>query len=422
MKNLFGKYCRSTHTTVFAGRFLLLFVIFILTAVSSCKSKKEEHTHDTTEAQQHEYYTCSMHPQVMLDKPGNCPICGMHLIKVSKSMKAGSDEIVLTGQQMLLGNIKVDSIGSAMIGDKLYLTGTLNFNLYKSTSISSRVMGRIEKLYFKNVGDYVQKGDRLFDIYSEELNNAKQEYILALQQQASLSNTIVDYKEMVEAAKNKLELWGLTQRQINELKATHKSSPLTSFYSPVGGYITNLNTKEGDYAMEGGTIITLADLSTLWAEAQVYTSQLSELDRSGVAKVQIPDVPGKDFEGRIQYVNPEVNPETRINLIRVEIPNTDHRLKPGMPAYVIINSTEHKSFTLPIDAVLRDDKGAVVWVQTNHNTFGLRMVTVGLESGDRIEILSGLKPGDIVVTSGSYLLNSEYKFKVGSDPMAGMKM
>ena len=420
MKNIFRKYSRVKHLTFFTIKFLLLFTVFLLFTVSACKSKKEAHVHQEGEA--HDYYTCSMHPQVMSDKPGNCPICGMQLIKVSTTKAAGSDEIVLTSQQMLLGNVKVDTIGSGLIGDKIYLTGTLNFNLYKSTSVSSRVMGRIEKLYFKNVGDYVAKGARLFDIYSEDLNNAKQEYILALQQQSVLPNSTIDYNQLVESAKNKLELWGLTPVQINELKTTRKSNPLTSFYSPAGGYITDLNIKEGDYAMQGGTIVTLADLSTLWAEAQVYTSQLSELDRNGIASVQIPDMPDEVFQGRIQYVNPEISPETRINLVRVEIPNNGGRLKPGMPAYVIINSTQHKSFTLPIDAVLRDSKGAVVWVQSRHNTFALRMVKVGLESGDRIEILSGLQPGDLVVTSGSYLINSEYKFKVGADPMAGMKM
>lgn len=431
MENLFGKYSRLAHTILFTGRYLLLFAILLLTTVSSCKSKKEAPALKkeapapvATKDNLQEYYTCPMHPQVVSDKPGKDPICGMTLIKVTKSVKAGSDEVVLNNLQMLLGNIKVDSISNAMIGDKIYLTGTLNFNLYKLVAVSSRVMGRIEKLYFKNIGDYVQKGDRLFDIYSEELNNIKQEYIVALQQKATLSNTMIDYNRVVEAARYKLELWGLSPSQINEIKTTLKSSRLTPFYSPASGYITNLNLKEGDYSrVEGGTIVQLADLSTLWAEAQAYTSQLSELDRNGIANVQVPDMPGKVFQGRIQYVNPEVNPETRVNLIRVEIPNSDHRLKPGMPAYVIMNSTQHKSFTLPIDAVLRDDKGAIVWVRTGYNTFALRMVKVGLETSDRIEILSGLKPGDIVVTSGSYLLNSEYKFKVGtSDPMAGMKM
>ena len=271
-------------------------------------------------------------------------------------MNANSDDILLNDDQIRLGNIKVDSVTSTGIGDKIYLTATLNFNQYKTTSVSSRVMGRIEKLYFKNVGDYVKKGDKLFDIYSEDLNNAKQEYILALQQQSQVNNSIIDYNQLLQSAKNKLLLWGLTETQIKELAATHEATPLTSFYSPVSGYITTLDVKEGDYAMEGGTIVRLADLSTLWAEAQVYTSQLAQLDKRGTALVQIPDMPDKEFTGKIEYANPEISPDTRIDLIRVTIPNKDMKLKPGMPAYVIISSTKHNSVTLPIDAVLRDGK------------------------------------------------------------------
>lgn len=227
---------------------------------------------------------------------------------------------------------------------------------------------------------------------------------------------------LLYSAKNKLLLWGLTEDQVKELAAAKTAAPLTPFYSPVSGTVTSLDVKEGDYTMEGGTILHLADLSTLWAEAQVYTSQLEQLDRKGTTLVQIPDMPGKTFSGKIEYANPEINPATRIDLIRVTIPNTDRRLKPGMPAYVIISNTTHHSITLPIDAVLRDAKSATVWVRTNHNSFVSRMVQTGLETGDRIEILSGLKPGDRVVVTGAYLLNSEYKFKKGSQPMGGMKM
>ena len=174
--------------------------------------------------------------------------------------------------------------------------------------------------------------------------------------------------------------------------------------------------------MEGSTIMRLADLSTVWAEAQVYASQLSQIDRNGIAAVQIPDMPGKQLMGKIEFVNPEVNPDTRINLIRVSIPNPGNQLKPGMPAYVFLKNRQHNMLSLPIDAVLRDGKGATVWVQTAKNTYESRMVETGMETGDRIEIKSGLRAGDIVVISGAYLLNSEYIFRNGANPMAGMKM
>ncbi len=402
-------------------KFIYLLLLLPVFGMVSCQTKKSEHQAHTA-AGEHAYYTCSMHPQVMQSQPGKCPICGMQLIEVKKTMDGSSDDIVLNDEQVRLGNIIVDSVASTGIGDKIFLTATLNINQHKTTSVSSRVMGRIEKLYFKNIGDYVKQGDKLFDIYSEDLNNAKQEYLLALQQQSQVNNASIDYTQLQQSAKNKLLLWGLTESQIKEIAAAKQTNPLTSFYSPVSGTITALDLKEGDYTMEGGTIVRLADLSTLWAEAQVYTSQLTQLDQRGTVLVQIPDMPGKAFPGKIEYANPEISPNTRIDLIRVTIPNTGRLLNPGMPAYVIISSTKHHSINLPIDAVLRDSKSATVWVRTSHNRFVSRMVQTGLETDDRIEILSGLKPGDMVVISGAYLLNSEYKFKKGSNPMAGMKM
>jgi len=333
------------------------------------------------------------------------------------------DEIELSAQQIQLGNIHTDTIRNGTIGDQLVLTATLNFDQMNASSVSSRVMGRIEKLYFKNLGDYVKRGSPLFDLYSEELNNAKQEYLLVLEKKKVFAaETIIDFDRLLQAAKNKLILWGMSESQVLELEKNKKASPTTTFYSNESGYITGLDIREGDYVMEGGTIVKLSDLSRLWAEAQVYTSQLAGIDRNSVAVVQLPDFGGREIKGRIEFVNPEINPDTRINLVRVSIPNPGNQLKPGMPAYVLLKSPQRKTLTLPIDAVIRDGAGATIWIQTGINSFKSVMVETGLESDDRIEIKSGLKTGDIVVVSGAYLLNSEYIFKKGTNPMSGHDM
>ena len=333
------------------------------------------------------------------------------------------DEIELSELQIQLGNVRTDTIRNGTIGDQLVLTATLNFDQMKSSSVSSRVMGRVEKLYFKNLGDYVKNGAPLYELYSEELNNAKQEYLLALDKRKVFADeTVIDFDQLLQGAKNKLLLWGMSDAQVLELAKSKKATPTTTFYSTSSGYITTLDIREGDYVMEGGTIVKLADLSSLWAEAQVYTSQLAQLDRNSAAVVVLPDFDGKEITGRIEFVNPEINPDTRINLIRVSIPNPGNQLKPGMPAYVLLKSPLRKTLTLPVDAVIRDGKGATVWIQTANKTFKSVMVQTGLETDDRIEIKSGLKNGDVVVISGAYLLNSEFIFKKGADPMSGMKM
>ena len=391
-----------------------IYILLILFLFAGCKNNQPKISDENGA-----YYTCSMHPQVMLHAPGKCPICGMGLILVNKSKTMGSDEIQLTNEQMQLANISVDTIHDGMLGNELTLTGTLNFDQSKITAISSRVMGRIEKLYFKNQGDYVKKGDKLYDLYSEDLNNAKREYILAIQKRASLDTSIIDYEQLIRSAKSKLLLWGLTESEIKDLTTTKETSLNTSFFSTVDGYITTLDVKEGDYIMEGGMIAHVADLSMLWVEAQVYNSEMSKIESNAVAEVQVGQ---KIFESKIEFVNSEVSSDSRINLIRVSIPNSDSKLRPGMSAYVIIKNPKHQMLSLPIDAVLRDGKGASVWVQTKYCTFKNKMVNVGMETGDRIEITSGLMDGDVVVISGAYLLNSEFIFKIGSNPMSGMKM
>lgn len=401
--------------------FIAAGLVFLFAACKNKNAKapaQAEHNMEMNDV----YYTCSMDPQVMEDKPGKCPICKMQLTPVKKSSRQNSDEVQLSEQQMQLGNISTDTIRNGMIGEQMILTATLNADQRNINAVSARVMGRIERLYFKNLGDYVSKGDKLFDIYSEELNNAKQEYILALEKQKTLDNPLIDFTTLLQSAKNKLLLWGLSEKQIQEIAEKKTTTALTTFYSPVAGYITTLDIREGEYAMEGGTIVRIADLSTLWAEAQVYTSQLSQIDNNAVASVQFPDLPGKQTIGKIEFMNPEINPQTRITLLRVNVANSGKLLKPGMPAYVTIKGKEVNTLTLPSDAVLRTGTGASVWVQTSNHTFKSRMVEIGMEDGERVEIKSGLQSGDIVVITGAYLLNSEFIFKKGANPMEGMKM
>lgn len=395
---------------------LLLIASGILIGLQSCKNKKKVVQAGNT------FYTCSMHPQVMELHPGKCPICDMNLIPVQKNDAPKSDELRLSDQQMQLGNIQVDTLGKGIIGNETVLNATLNFDQQKLSTVSSRIKGRVDRLYYKKIGDYIKKGAPLLEVYSEELNNAKQEYLLALERRNVLDNSLINFDQVIQSTKTKLLLWGMTEAQINALAKNKKAGITTIVYSKESGYITALDLQEGEYVSEGGPIVQLADLSTLWAEAQVYTSQLGQLNTNSTVAIQIPDMPGKKLSGKIQFVNPEISADKRLNLIRVPIINQDNQLKPGMAAYVIVKGQQSNALSLPIDAVLRDDKSSSVWVMTGKNTFKNKMVTVGMESNDRIEITYGLQEGEAVVTSGAYLLNSEYIFKKGTSPMAGMKM
>jgi Cu(I)/Ag(I) efflux system membrane fusion protein len=418
---------------------IYLSILTVLLLLNACDTKRKKAVETGTK------YTCSMHPQVKKDEPGKCPICHMDLIAVqavhkdtaamdsSNAMKMDSSiqdgkmkmagELELTEQQIRLGNIRVDTIGKTGFGSSVVLTGTIAFNEKNIETVSARVRGRIEKLYYKNVGNYVPKGGKIYELYSEELNSAKQEYILLLQQRKSVGNSVINYNQLLSAARHKLQLWGMTAAQVNALTANSRAAYVTTFYSPAGGYLTQLNSTEGAYVLEGGPIMRVANTSTVWVETQAYTSQLAAINRNAAVTVQIPQLGNKKMEGKIEFASPEINQQTRINLLRVSLPNPGNELKPGMPAYIYVNSAvENNAIVLPANAVMRTNKSAFVWVQTGRNKFSMQTVVTGAESGNEIEIKQGLKTNAVVVISGAYLLNSEYLLRNGSSSMEGMKM
>ncbi len=418
---------------------IYLAILTVLLLLTACDTKRKTAVETGTT------YTCSMHPQVKKDEPGKCPICHMELIPVQaghpdsaamhsddtmgmdSSMQDGemnmASELELTEQQIRLGNIRVDTIGKTGFGSSVVLTGTVVFNEKNIETVSARVRGRIERLYYKNVGDYVPKGAKIYELYSEQLNSAKQEYILLLQQRKSIGKSVINYNQLLSSARHKLQLWGMTKAQVNALTANGRAAYITTFYSPAGGYITQLNSTEGAYVMEGGAIMRLANTSTLWVETQAYSSQLAGINRNAAVTVQVPQVGNKKMEGKIEFASPEINQQTRINLMRVSLPNPGNELKPGMPAYIYVNSAvQNNAIALPANAVMRTNKTAFVWVQTGRNKFSMQTVVTGAENGNEIEIKQGLKPNAAVVISGAYLLNSEYLLRNGSSSMEGMNM
>jgi membrane fusion protein, copper/silver efflux system len=169
--------------------------------------------------------------------------------------------------------------------------------------------------------------------------------------------------------------------------------------------------------MEGGTILQLTNLSTLWVEAEVYATQLSRIPRGAIASIEIPGI--YSSTGRIEFASPELENGSRINRLRITVNNPGNKLIPGMPAYIKVKTQQRNSLHLPSGAVIREKNGATVWLQSGKETFRSQMVKLGIESDGTVEILHGLKEGDVVVVSGSYLLHSEFVFKRGADPMAG---
>jgi Cu(I)/Ag(I) efflux system membrane fusion protein len=394
--------------------FILLTVFFI-----GCNSKTQDSTPNTQDSTT--FYTCSMDPQIKEDKPGKCPICHMELTPIKHS-DTEVNEISLSKQQIQLGNITTQTILEANSTLEQSYTGVLTINQEKIKTISARSMGRIEKLFFKTAGDYVNKGDAVYELYSEDIAIAKQDYVLAYKQLSMPGDFGKNAKNLLSAAKQKLSFFGLTNAQIESLKTGKEISPRTIFYSTYSGTITELLITEGSYAMEGSGIIKLADLNTLWLETQVNVNYAKNLKLGQNANITFTDFPDKSINAKVSFINPEINPDSRLLLIRMEISNPNLLLKPGMQAIAKLAQPRLKGLFIPTDAVIREEKSAYIWVEKRPGVFENIMVETGLETNGMIEIKSEIDAAKKVVITGAYAINSEYIFRKGIDPMEGMKM
>lgn len=396
--------------------FLIMVFIFVL----GCNSKNKE-KHETHEFKESIYYTCSMDPQIKEDKPGKCPICHMDLTPAKKDNGA-YNSISLSDQQIKLGNISTAFIGMSQQSQQGNYTGVLTVNPEAIKSISARAVGRIEKLYFKTEGDFIQKGQAVYQLYSEPIAIAKQDYVSAYSQLAMPGDFGKNAKTMVAAAKQKLLFYGLSNAQIEAVKKSKEVSPYTTFYSSYSGTISEITATEGSYVMEGAPVIKVANLSTLWLETQVNVNYAKSLRLGQTATISFVDFPSKSVQATISFINPEINPDTRLLLIQLEVANPGLLLKPGMQANVQVTQSNQKGIFIPIDAVVRDEKVTFIWVEKSHGVFENLKVTTGLESNGMIEITSAIDTSKKIVITGVYAVNSEYEFRKGKDPMAGMKM
>lgn len=366
-------------------------------------------THQRKQTEENIFYTCSMHPQVMEKKSGNCPICGMKLIEVTKN-KSDRYSIKLSREQILLANIQTDTVSIRKISNGITLTGTMTVNQNNNFSINSKVSGRIEKLYIKSIGEEIQTGQLLYELYSEELISTQKEYFAALQKQKLLKDKDVNYVQFVEGVKNKLLLWGLTEQQLKKTENGEVKNTV-SVYASQKGTVVNVLVKEGDYVMEGGTLFQLTDLSSVWMEAQLYPNETAYLNDNMDAEIIVAAFPNKIIKSKINFVKPELQSNSKIILVRAEIENPKLLYKPGMLAELTLTANQKTTVVIPVGALLRDVERAIVWIQTEANTFEKRQVVTGIENKNFVEIKSGLRVGERVVISGCYLLNSEHIFK-----------
>ena len=368
------------------------------------------------------YYTCSMDPQVREPKPGPCPICKMPMVRVEIAADKKENEVKLSAEQIRLANIQTDTVRLRPLGEEITIAATLRENQNGINTVTARLNGRLERLFVRNVGEQVRAGQAVFELYSEDLAAAQQDYLLALQSKKRYGSADLDFARIAEAARNKLLLWGMAEAQLQELERSGIPKNTVTFYSRYAGYVMETPPAEGSYVAPGSTVLKLADLRTLWAEAQLYVSDLAFLAQIRVASVTLPYYPGRILSGKISFVNPNLEASSKIVLARVEISNTKGEYQPGMQAWIVLKGKTRQAIAVPTNALIRDSRGVTLWIKNTAGSFEGRMVRIGIANEDYTEIIEGLQAGESVVISGAYLLHSEFVFKKGVDPMAGHKM
>ena len=414
-------------------------------------------------------YYCPMHPSYRSDKPGNCPICGMKLVAEEgpassapvatgrilfyrdpqdhtyQSDKPGVNpatgntlEPVYEGDPsaMPMGTIHVSPEKQQLIGVKYGLVemtrgdhsfravGKVAYDETRIAKVQTRIDGWIEKVFVDFTGKLVEKGQPLLTIYSPEMLASQEEYLLALRSKAVLRSSPIqggaDHAgALIAAARKRLELFELSEAQIEQLEKTGKPLTNVTLYSPIRGYVVERNAFPKQRIMPDTVLYTVVDLDRVWIMADVFENEMPMIRPGQSATVTLAYLPSRKFRARVDYIQPQVDPMTRALKIRLEAQNPGLELKPEMFVDVQFDVAMPASLTVPVDAVLDSGLRQTVFVDRGNGYLEPRQIEIGEYRGDRVDVRKGLKAGERIVVSGTFLIDSESQLKSAASGMAG---
>lgn len=356
-------------------------------------------------------FTCPMHPQIVRQQAGTCPICGMDLVPFDKNNQ--DTFLTLSENQQTLANITTMVVGSGRIDDHLAINGRFAVNPEETNFISSRNAGRIEKLYIKETGIAVRKGQAIYTMYSEQLLTLQQEYLMTYKQAKQFAAD-KKFQDIFDAAQEKLLLYGQTQQQLSALLNAGKASPYITVYATNSGVVAEVLVTEGQYVGEGASILRLEGYQSMWVEADIYPREASLVKEGQKLTVLAANNTADPLSMDVQFITPSYQSSTQIMQLRGTVSNIEQNLQAGMPATILLpRASTNNTLTVPSNAIIRNGKTNHVWVKLEKEKFEPRAIEVGVESFDQTEITSGLEAGDLVVVTGAYLLYSESVLKKG---------
>ncbi|MBX2947481.1 MAG: efflux RND transporter periplasmic adaptor subunit [Cyclobacteriaceae bacterium] len=364
--------------------------------------QSETHDHKTEAVSE---YTCSMHPQIRQQGPGKCPICGMDLTPVSSGSSTSNPFVLeMTPEAAALANIQTTKVKSVSASNELMLTGKVKVNEQALSVVAAKFPGRIEKLFVNFVGQEIKKGEKLATLYSPELVTAQRE-LLEAKKMASIS------PQLYEAAKEKLRLWKISDKQIEQIESSGQVTTTLDVYAETSGVVTKRQVSLGDYLSTGSVMMEIANLSSVWVVLDAYESDLPWIKTGSTINFTVPSLPGKEFNAKIHYINPSVSPETRSVDVRAIVPNTGNLLKPEMLVSATLQTklnSNVKGLAIPATTVLWTGKRSVVYVKQKGTTpaFERREITLGARMNDVYIVEKGLDEGEEVVSNGVFSVDA----------------
>src|SRR5690554_5057837 len=401
-RNKYVKYALILLAGLFLG-----WLMFSGSSSTNNGSMAEHHEHDHGDDET--VWTCSMHPQVRMDEPGLCPLCAMDLIPLQSSglddASIDPDAIQMSNEAIALANIQTTRVNRQNPVKDVRLYGTIQVDERLSQSQTSHVSGRIEKLLVNLTGESVKEGQVIATIYSPEVLTAQQELIEAAK--------VKDIEpSLLEAVRQKLRLWKLSDEQINKIEQSGEITSHIDITANTSGIVVSKNINQGDYISPGTVLFDIADLSRVWAVFDAYESDLPFLKKGDKLEYTLQSLPGKTFSGIISFINPILDPVTRTAKIRVETVNSNGELMPEMYANAIVSAQlkqYENEIVIPKSSILWTGKRSIVYVkQQNVETpaYMLRNVELGPSLGDSYIVLSGISDGEEIVTNGAYVIDA----------------
>jgi len=395
----------------------------LMTLPMGCRERV--HSRGDAKAQK---YICPMHPSVVSDSPGKCPICGMDLV-LAEPTAPGANAGSSTGQIPGLATVTITPEARQRMGlafetirlrplvRNLRTSARIVADETRAFRVTTKVEGWLESLYVGYVGQAVKKGDPLLSIYSPDLVSAQQEYLIAVKAGALAADGSGD--ALLAAARHRLQLRDITDEQIAQLGKRGEPVKALTLYAPASGRVTEKSVLAGQKIMPGESLMVLSDFSAVWGDADIYESDLPFVHEGMPLEISLPFWPGKSFNGTISYVAPTLDPVSRTVKVRLEIPNPELLLKPEMYAEARLSYSLGERLAIPEAAVMRTGEHNYAFRDGGDGSLIPVEVGLGARVDGYYEVLAGLKAGDRVVTSANFLVDSESSIRAALESVSG---